>query len=197
MLSDTNILIYTLFKLLIILLGFILILLGHNLFSKGIILNAGDLEIKSKKSVLKLINATPGTYLFLIGGFIIIFSILKGLEFNKIAKSKKSENSSLNLITVDTTFAQIDVSNNVDSLILLGQKRYRENKFIEAFAFFYWAKGAIRTKNDSLLIPKLNNEIKLTKIELQKTFNNQNNEIYNEETNSIKITDESLDSSDH
>ncbi|MBT62907.1 MAG: hypothetical protein CML13_06810 [Puniceicoccaceae bacterium] len=56
--------------------------MGYLLFCAGIWGNAGDVVTKFKDTKLVVKNAAPGTIFALVGLFVVIFSVTKGLSFS-------------------------------------------------------------------------------------------------------------------
>jgi hypothetical protein len=100
---------YLIFKIIIILIGGLCVFLGYKLFIKGITSASGNFEAKNKLGRVKLINAAPGTFLFILGTVIICYSIFNSKFALKHSSSNTSptntsatENDSLNMMAKDT-----------------------------------------------------------------------------------------------
>jgi hypothetical protein len=72
-----EVILYLIFKILIVLVAALCFYLGYKLFLKGIIDSAGNLEASNRIGKMRLFKAAPGTFLFVIGGFIICYMLTK------------------------------------------------------------------------------------------------------------------------
>lgn len=94
-------LLYLIFKIIIIIIGGLCIFLGYKLFIKGITSASGNFEAKNKLGRVKLINAAPGTFLFILGTVIICYSIFNSKFAFKHSSSNPSKTESDSLIMID------------------------------------------------------------------------------------------------
>jgi hypothetical protein len=200
MLSSNQIIIY---KVLPIVIGFIIIYFGYNLFKKGIFSNSGDLTaIWGNKSLL-LKKAAPGTFFSLFGMFIVLAGVFKGIEIQTNIKGIQSndfQKKELPLNFDDSSFQSPIHVMNLDSLFKLGKRRLYEKKHLEALKFFYITKGILSsTKSSDSLMKELDYKIALCEhaltLSLIKTQQPSEVSFPKEETKSININEHIIDSS--
>ncbi len=85
----------TIYKLASLGVGALFCILGFYLFKLGIWGQAGDLDVKFKDTKLVLKSAAPGTFLALLGAFIIIFTIIQGMNYNWKSNSEGTSISNM------------------------------------------------------------------------------------------------------
>lgn len=66
------------YKIICLLVGLIIVFLGHVLFLKGVFSSAGDMDVAIRDTKLILRKAAPGTYFVVFGSIIISMVIFKG-----------------------------------------------------------------------------------------------------------------------
>ncbi len=69
------------YKLVAIIVGLLLALMGYKLFSRGLSQEAGDMDLKLPGvRGLRLRRAAPGVFFVVLGAMVIIVGLFKGLE---------------------------------------------------------------------------------------------------------------------
>lgn len=197
MTSESMIIVYLVYKFLGFLFGFVIIYLGYILFKKGFSAPAGSLEYSLVGKNIKLANAAPGTFLFVLGAAVIIISLFKGTE---LKKSTKSANT-LPTVTIDTISSVPDSQPtktlNIDSLYEKGIAFKDSGKLLNAYRTYCILKGALNENDSSYdrLRKDVNVIIKSLEKEINKlTSKSDKTSLTVEETQSVTISDESVDS---
>jgi len=72
------------YKLACLAVGSLFCMLGYRLFTLGIVNSAGDLNANWQDKKVTLKSAAPGTFFAILGGLIIIFTVLKGMNVQPI-----------------------------------------------------------------------------------------------------------------
>jgi hypothetical protein len=80
--------ILSIYRIITIIVGLLIIYLGYRLFSLGVYEKTGELKAAWGEKNLILKQAAPGIFFVLGGAFIIIFSMWKGLNIDKITTTK-------------------------------------------------------------------------------------------------------------
>ena len=70
------------YKITTLMIGCVFVLAGFTLFLVGISNNAGDLEVRWRKSNLILRSAAPGVFFAICGTIVLVVSVYKGIDFH-------------------------------------------------------------------------------------------------------------------
>lgn len=102
------------------------------------------------------------------------------------------------LILIDSVYEKSEITNNFDSLYRLAKINISKKRYLEAYKYLYWAKGvlSIDPSKDSAVLRTINKDIRTTTIEINSLIRRPPTETFFEETKSIKISDEKIDSTD-
>jgi hypothetical protein len=199
MISSNQILFY---KIITVIIGFIIVYWGYSLFKKGIFSESGNLIATWGSKSLLLKKAAPGTFFSLFGVIIILLAIFKGIRLESYSKNIPTTITvpEKNKINFDDSSFQAPVQiMNFDSLFNLGQKKLKEKKHIEALKYFYITKGILYSRNQSDSLMK---EIDYKIANCEQALTNSLKDIeavklsdvlQKEETKSININERSID----
>jgi hypothetical protein len=89
---NKSILLIFFYKTICLLLGTFICWLGYLCFANNYIQKAGNLNAQYSTSNLNLTQAAPGTFFCVLGAFVMIFTIVKGLKFEESHSQKPSIN---------------------------------------------------------------------------------------------------------
>ena len=195
-----------LFKLISIVIGFVIILLGFFLIKKRYEKKNQNLSLSYGGLKLFLENSSTGIIFSLFGALIIIFSLLKGIEIQSHLTSHDNKNS--NPLTVDTTRlpdsklvdAAKPINNeiyhiNLDSLYHLAQSNFLNKQYLTTLKYLYFIKGILLFEKESIECKEMvNKNIKSSEAELSEILNKRQVVDSFEETKSIKINNDNKDS---
>jgi hypothetical protein len=71
------------YKIVTSLIGLTSIYWGYKLFIKGFDKSAGSVQGEIREIKISIQNAAPGIFFSLVGGFIICFNVIKGIEYSR------------------------------------------------------------------------------------------------------------------
>jgi|GEM_PF-3567274 len=195
-----------LFKLISIVIGFVIILLGFLLIKKQYEKNNQNLSLSYGGIKLFLENSSTGIIFSLFGALIIIFSLLKGIEIQSHLTSHLNKNS--NPLTVDTTRLPDSklvneakpIDNeiyhiNLDSLYHLAQSNFQNKQYLTNLKYLYFIKGILIFEKASVGFKEMvNKDIRISEAELSEILIKSQAVEPSEETKSIKINNDNKDS---
>jgi len=202
MVISQELLLLVLYRIIPVIIGALIIRWGYHLYIKGINL-AGAQNIKAVWNDFSIVikNAAPGTVCIIVGGWIAIASIYKGGEIKTSTKNNIHSPNAANEKELqaekgeDSTALSFNKKPNIDSLLSVARKRFDKKLFLDAYRDFYLIKGILCTSDATDRIKgEVDTYIKLTKKELTEIINSNRQNLTVEDTKSISINDESLDS---
>jgi hypothetical protein len=176
------------FKSLSIIVGFTVIYWGYKLFLKGFLNSTGNLSAFWGNKSIVFKNTAPGVFFTVFGASIILFSVIKGVNYTSTTKNKEQH---LIADTLTTLGAKSILKFNADSLFEIGNNYLAIKSYMNAFKSFMLLKGA-SYRDSSINYQSLDQLILVTEksinnLATQKNLDKKN--IYSEETKSLIITE--------
>jgi len=190
---DYDQLLPVLYKIITLGLGLLVISMGVRLYLKGIDAANGDISASWGDFKIAIRNTAPGIILALVGGAVMIISAYRGIEMKSGHKGNKNV-ASPNLVLTDTTMSQLNSNRvNTDSLYREAKKDIKAKHYLEAYKKLLIVKG-ITLSDTSNKLAGLDNKIGLVTRLLTKAIY-QSMDYNSDETRSVKMNDEEVDSS--
>jgi hypothetical protein len=196
MTSESLIRLYLLFKITTIGIGFLIIIMGFFLLMKGLSSSTGEIQLSFAGKKITFRNASPGIYLFVVGGIMIGVAVFRGIELKSQKKQFTNSIDSTSLVIDSDTKVSVGDTVTVDSLYNLAQKEFTRDKLLNAYRLCCFAKGIALT-NDSIPI-RLKDDINLTMKNIEQRLNKiatkgEQVPLSSEETQSVTISEDQID----
>jgi len=186
------------YKIIVIIIGFIIILLGYRLFKKGFVVDSGSLTITYAGNKISIEKAAAGIFFCVFGSCIILISVFKGIDVqsHQITKNENLNDAPVDLIVDSAILPNPTNSVNLDSLLQLSKRSMSKKQYLIALKYLYFIKGitVYKAKTPPPFEKEVNDNIQKCEYELSNILKNTRSSSSEDETRSTKIKDEPSDS---